>query len=243
MMTSGRPRGLCEAASQCWMRWRRASTSLGDRAGAGSKVKTIHQLLAGVHIAAAAEAMALGTARGRGPAGALRGDHQQRRPAAGCSATAWRTCSRATTRRLSSVDIFVKDLGLVLDLARAQQVPAAARLHRAPDVHAGLQRRAREGGRQRGDQDLPGHPPCRRRSSDAAPRLHRRRPDRRDGCRVDAAERGHAHDPGDRRSRTRQHRAAGRRRGGGGAEVAHQRARRGGGAIARRARVAARRGR
>ena len=33
---------------------------LGDRAGAGSKVKIINQLLAGVHIAAAAEAMALG---------------------------------------------------------------------------------------------------------------------------------------------------------------------------------------
>ena len=33
---------------------------LGDCAGAGSKVKIINQLLAGVHIAAAAEAMALG---------------------------------------------------------------------------------------------------------------------------------------------------------------------------------------
>ena len=36
---------------------------LGDRAGAGSKVKIINQLLAGVHIAAAAEAMALACAR------------------------------------------------------------------------------------------------------------------------------------------------------------------------------------
>jgi 3-hydroxyisobutyrate dehydrogenase len=37
---------------------------LGDSAGAGSKVKIINQLLAGVHIAAAAEAMALGLREG-----------------------------------------------------------------------------------------------------------------------------------------------------------------------------------
>ena len=37
---------------------------LGDRAGMGSKVKVINQLLAGVHIAAAAEAMALGLREG-----------------------------------------------------------------------------------------------------------------------------------------------------------------------------------
>ncbi|RYY65052.1 MAG: NAD(P)-dependent oxidoreductase, partial [Comamonadaceae bacterium] len=41
---------------------------LGDRAGAGSKVKVINQLLAGVHIAAAAEAMALGLREGVDPA-------------------------------------------------------------------------------------------------------------------------------------------------------------------------------
>ena len=37
---------------------------LGDKAGNGSKVKIINQLLAGVHIAAAAEAMALGLREG-----------------------------------------------------------------------------------------------------------------------------------------------------------------------------------
>jgi L-threonate 2-dehydrogenase len=40
---------------------------LGDRAGIGSKVKVINQLLAGVHIAAAAEAMALGLREGVDP--------------------------------------------------------------------------------------------------------------------------------------------------------------------------------
>jgi putative dehydrogenase len=41
---------------------------LGDSAGAGSKVKIINQLLAGVHIAVAAEAMALGLREGVDPA-------------------------------------------------------------------------------------------------------------------------------------------------------------------------------
>src|SRR5262249_57910960 len=41
---------------------------LGDRPGQGSKVKIINQLLAGVHIAAAAEAMALGLREGVDPA-------------------------------------------------------------------------------------------------------------------------------------------------------------------------------
>ncbi|TQN04244.1 NADP-dependent 3-hydroxyisobutyrate dehydrogenase-like protein, partial [Acidovorax temperans] len=41
---------------------------LGDKAGAGSKVKIINQLLAGVHIAVAAEAMALACAKAWKPA-------------------------------------------------------------------------------------------------------------------------------------------------------------------------------
>ena len=51
---------------------------------------------------------------------------------------------------LSAVDIFVKDLGLVLDTARAS-ISAAARGRRAPDVHAG-RRRPRARGRRRGGQ-------------------------------------------------------------------------------------------
>ena len=52
---------------------------LGDRAGNGSKVKIINQLLAGVHIAAAAEAMALGLREGVDAEGALRSHYAQRR--------------------------------------------------------------------------------------------------------------------------------------------------------------------
>ena len=95
---------------------------LGDQAGAGSKVKIINQLLAGVHIAAAAEAMALGLREGVDPA-AL---YEVITHSAGNS---WMFENRMAHvlagdyTPLSAVDIFVKDLGLVLDLARASKFP------------------------------------------------------------------------------------------------------------------------
>jgi putative dehydrogenase len=95
---------------------------LGPRAGAGSKVKIINQLLAGVHIAAAAEAMALGLREGV-DAAAL---YDVITHSAGNS---WMFENRmahvlaADYTPLSAVDIFVKDLGLVLDMARASKFP------------------------------------------------------------------------------------------------------------------------
>ncbi len=95
---------------------------LGDSAGAGSKVKIINQLLAGVHIAAAAEAMALGLREGV-DAAAL---YEVITNSAGNS---WMFENRmahvlaADYTPLSAVDIFVKDLGIVLDVARATKFP------------------------------------------------------------------------------------------------------------------------
>jgi len=95
---------------------------LGDRAGNGSKVKIINQLLAGVHIAAAAEAMALGLREGV-DATAL---YDVITHSAGNS---WMFENRMAHvlsgdyTPLSAVDIFVKDLGLVLDTARASKFP------------------------------------------------------------------------------------------------------------------------
>jgi L-threonate 2-dehydrogenase len=95
---------------------------LGNSAGAGSKVKIINQLLAGVHIAAAAEAMALGLREGVDPA-AL---YEVITNSAGNS---WMFENRmahvlaADYTPLSAVDIFVKDLGIVLDMARATKFP------------------------------------------------------------------------------------------------------------------------
>ncbi len=103
---------------------------LGDKAGAGSKVKIINQLLAGVHIAVAAEAMALGLREGV-EASAL---YEVITNSAGNS---WMFENRMAHvlagdyTPLSAVDIFVKDLGLVLDTARATKfpLPLAATAH------------------------------------------------------------------------------------------------------------------
>ncbi|HEY1999595.1 L-threonate dehydrogenase [Paraburkholderia sp.] len=95
---------------------------LGDAHGIGSKVKVINQLLAGVHIAAAAEAMALGLREGV-DAEAL---YDVITHSAGNS---WMFENRVPHilkgdyTPLSAVDIFVKDLGLVLDTARRTKFP------------------------------------------------------------------------------------------------------------------------
>ncbi|GAA0530981.1 MULTISPECIES: L-threonate dehydrogenase [Streptomyces] len=103
---------------------------LGEQAGLGSKVKIVNQLLAGVHIAAAAEAMALGLKAGV-PAEAL---YEVITHSAGDS---WMFENRMAHvlagdyTALSTVDIFVKDLGLVLDSARTERfpLPLAATAH------------------------------------------------------------------------------------------------------------------
>jgi L-threonate 2-dehydrogenase len=121
MMTAGRPAAY--ALAQTALDAMAAKVyRLGDRAGAGSKVKIINQLLAGVHIAAAAEAMALGLREGVDP-GAL---FDVITHSAGNS---WMFENRMAHvlagdyTPLSAVDIFVKDLGLVLDLARSSKFP------------------------------------------------------------------------------------------------------------------------
>ena len=121
MMTAGKPAvyARCEAmlgamAAKVYR--------LGETAGNGSKVKIINQLLAGVHIAAAAEAMALGIREGVAP-DAL---YEVITNSAGNS---WMFENRMAHvlagdyTPLSAVDIFVKDLGLVLDTARATKFP------------------------------------------------------------------------------------------------------------------------
>jgi L-threonate 2-dehydrogenase len=121
MMTSGVPAAyaICEPLLNAMAA---RVYKLGERAGAGSKVKIINQLLAGVHIAAAAEAMALGLREGVEP-NAL---YDVITHSAGNS---WMFENRmahvlaADYTPLSAVDIFVKDLGLVLDMARASKFP------------------------------------------------------------------------------------------------------------------------
>lgn len=95
---------------------------LGSEAGQGSQIKLVNQLLAGVHIAAAAEAMAYGIRQGC-DAEAL---YEVISHSAGNS---WMFENRVPHllagdyRPRSAVDIFVKDLGLVLDSAQDAVFP------------------------------------------------------------------------------------------------------------------------
>jgi 3-hydroxyisobutyrate dehydrogenase len=95
---------------------------LGDAPGAGSRVKMINQLLAGVHIAAAAEAMAMGIRAGADPAVL----YEVISNSAGSS---WMFQNRVPHilagdyTPLSAVNIFVKDLGIVLDTAKKSVFP------------------------------------------------------------------------------------------------------------------------
>ncbi len=95
---------------------------LGVDAGTGSKVKMINQLLAGVHIAAAAEAVALGIRAGADP----KVVYEVISNSAGSS---WMFQNRiphvleGDYTPLSAVNIFVKDLGIVLDSARRMAFP------------------------------------------------------------------------------------------------------------------------
>jgi putative dehydrogenase len=121
MMTAGRPAAYAKCEDV--LRGMAANVyKLGDRAGAGSTVKIVNQLLAGVHIAAAAEAMALGIRAGVDPEAIF----EVITHSAGNS---WMFENRmphvlsADYTPHSAVDIFVKDLGIVLDTARGSSFP------------------------------------------------------------------------------------------------------------------------
>ena len=92
--------------------------AFGESFGAGSAAKMVNQLVAGCNLAAAAEAMAFGARAGLAPAALfdlLRSG----------AAQSWmgddripRMLSREFTPPTSAVDIFVKDLGIVLEGGR-----------------------------------------------------------------------------------------------------------------------------
>jgi 3-hydroxyisobutyrate dehydrogenase len=95
---------------------------VGEKAGDGAMVKTINQLLCGVHIAAAAEALALGERAGL--------DTKVLLDIYGSSAAgSWMLNNRGPRMLMdeppvtSAVDIFVKDLGIVLDAGHSTRAP------------------------------------------------------------------------------------------------------------------------
>lgn len=95
---------------------------LADEPGIGSTVKMVNQHLAGVHIATACEAMALGMRAGADP----RALYEVICNSAGMS---WMFENRVPHilegdyTPLSAVNIFIKDLGIVLDAARQLKFP------------------------------------------------------------------------------------------------------------------------
>ena len=96
---------------------------LGDTAGLGAAFKMVNQLLAGVHIAAASEAIAFAARQGLD----IRKVYEVITASAGNS---WMFENRMPhvldgdyTPR-SAVEIFVKDLGIVQDMARSTRFPA-----------------------------------------------------------------------------------------------------------------------
>jgi putative dehydrogenase len=103
---------------------------IGDKAGQGSTVKVVHQLLTGVHITAAMEAVALGIRLGLDPQVIFD-------VVTGCAGNSWMFENRVPHvlsgdyTPLSAVEIFVKDLGLVLDTGRQARfpLPLAAAAH------------------------------------------------------------------------------------------------------------------
>lgn len=112
---------------------------VGEHPGQGAMVKTINQLLCGVHIAACAEAFSLAGKAGLDEAQLLE-------ILSGSAASSWMLRDRGP-RMLedepvvtSAVDIFVKDLGLVMDAGRAAKaaLPLAAAAHQMFLAASGL---------------------------------------------------------------------------------------------------------
>ena len=121
IMASGAP----EAFARCEGVFKAIASRLyrlGDKPGQGSTVKMINQLLAGVHIAAAAEAVALGLRAGADPA-------QLYEVICNSAGSSWMFQNRVPHilagdyTPLSAVNIFVKDLGIVLDYAKQNVFP------------------------------------------------------------------------------------------------------------------------
>lgn len=96
---------------------------LGDAAGAGSAMKAVNQMLAGVHLATMAEAMTFAMTQEIAPEAFLQVIRQ-------CAGTSWMLESRAPHivagdyTPYSQVNIWPKDLGIVLDIAREARFSA-----------------------------------------------------------------------------------------------------------------------
>lgn len=124
------PKAVFEAARPVLAAMGSSLYHLGEQPGQGAAMKVVNQLLCGVHIAAAAEGLAFAERAGIDPKVALD-------VLGGSAAQSWMLKARGPRMVdydsivTSAVDIFVKDLGLVLDSGRAAKMalPLAAAAH------------------------------------------------------------------------------------------------------------------
>ncbi len=117
IMAAGRPEAF-KAARPVLDACAQMVFELGSEAGPGSAMKAVNQLLAGVHIAAMAEALTFGMTQGIDPATFVEVISK-------CAGTSWMLENRAPhivdgdyTPR-SQINIWPKDLGIVMDVAKS----------------------------------------------------------------------------------------------------------------------------
>lgn len=122
VMASGTPEAF-KAAKPMLEATAETVFELGDAAGAGSAMKAVNQLLAGVHIATMAEALTFGMTQGVAPEKFVEVISK-------CAGSSWMLENRAPHivagdyTPHSSVNIWPKDLGIVLDIAKSSSFSA-----------------------------------------------------------------------------------------------------------------------
>jgi 3-hydroxyisobutyrate dehydrogenase/putative dehydrogenase len=119
----GGPRALFESARPFLDRLGTTVAYVGESVGDGQALKLVNQLLAGVHIAATAEALGLASALGLDPRAAW---DVVRHGAAGSfmlNDRGARMLDGEFEPVRSALDIFVKDMGLVVSAAKARKLP------------------------------------------------------------------------------------------------------------------------
>ena len=144
VMAAGRPDAFA-AASAVLEATSETVFKMGDQAGPGSVIKSVNQLLAGVHIATMAEAITFGMQQGLAPDRFLE-------VIAKCAGTSWMLENRAPHiidgdyTPHSQLNIWLKDLGIVLDIAKSNNFSA-------PITAAALQQYVAASGMGLGQQD------------------------------------------------------------------------------------------
>ena len=122
VMASGTPEAFA-AARPMLVACAEKVFDMGESPGMGSAMKAVNQMLAGTHIVAIAEAITFGMTQGISPETFLK-------VIPDCAGTSWMLENRAPHivvgdyTALSAVDIWPKDLGIVLDTARKARFSA-----------------------------------------------------------------------------------------------------------------------